>query len=167
MKITVNNEVSETKSVNVIRSDGAMRILQGTAASSVIPEMSVFGSGRAVHVFDASAKVNAEPAQSNAFLIVTSCRNTKNYAQTEQRNILRYVIPSYTLQELSPYSGYFGVGLKELAARCFEIGPSFYTIVGNDYAQTMKMTEAKANSISADQMDRYIDNNFFQISLQA
>eukprot|EP01036_Dinobryon_divergens_P023785 gene23784-32171_t len=99
MKMTVIYEVSETKSVYVIRSDGAMRILHGTAASSVIPEMSVFGSGRAVH--------------------------------TEQRNILRYVIPSYTLQELSLYSGYFGV-------------------------------EAKANSISADQLEHYIDNNFFQ-----
>ena len=115
-----------------------------------------------MYVFDASAKVNAEPAQSNAFLIVTSCRNPINYAQTEQRNILRYVIPSYTLQELSLYSGYFGVGLKELAARCFEIGPSFYIIVGNDYAQIKQMTEAKANSISADQLERYVDNNFFQ-----
>jgi hypothetical protein len=82
---------------------------------------------------------------------------------TERRNILLCVIPSYTLQELSLYSGYFGVGLKELAARCFEIGPSFrYIFAANDYAQTKEMTAAKANNISADQMGLYIDNNFFQ-----
>ena len=76
--MTVVYEVSETKSVYVIRSDGAMRILQGPAASSMIPEMNVFGSGRAVHVFDASAKAASEPAVSNAFLIATSSRNTNN-----------------------------------------------------------------------------------------
>ena len=160
--MTVVYEVSETKNVYVIRSDGAMRILQGPAASCMIPEMNVFGSGRAVHVFDASAKAGSEPAVSNAFLIATSSRNTNNYAQTLRRNgILLCVIPSYTLEDLALYSGYFGVSLEELAARCFEIGPSFrYVVAENNYAQTKEMTQRKASSVSAEQMDRYyIDNN--------
>ena len=85
----------------VIRSDGAMRVLQGPAASSVIPEINVSGPGRAVHVFDASANANLEPAQSNAFLIQTSCRNANNYAHPSM---------CHTLGELAHYSVYFGVG---------------------------------------------------------
>lgn len=163
LKMTVIYEVSETKSVYIIRSDGAMRIQPSPAASCVVPEMSVFGPGRAVHVYDASAKANSEPAQSNAFLILTSSRNTNNYAQTGRRNILRCVIPSYTLEELALYSGYFGLSVEELTARCFEIGPSFrYIIADNDFAQTKVLTEAKANEISAKQMDRYIENNNLQ-----
>jgi len=160
LKKTVIYEVSEAKNVYIIRSDGSMRIQPSPAASSLIPEMGVFGPERAVHVYDASAKANSEPAQSNAFLILTSSRNTNNYAQSGRRNILRCVIPSYTLEELALYSETFGLNIEELTARCFEIGPSFrYIIADNNFAQTKVLTEAKAKGVSAGQMDRYIDNN--------
>ena len=161
LKKTVIYEVSEAKNVYIIRSDGAMRIQPSPAASCVVPEMGVFGSERAVHVYDASAKANSEPARSNAFLILTSSRNTNNYAQSGRRNILRCVIPSYTLEELALYSESFGLNVEELTARCFEIGPSFRYIIADDnnFAQTKLLTEAKAKGISAEQMDRDIDNN--------
>ena len=112
-------EVSEQKCVYIIRSDGRMRIQRCPAAICDVPEMAMIGSERAIHVYDAvSATVSSEPAQSRSFLIVTSSRNSDNYRQTERRNMHRCVIPSYTMDELKSYSGYFGVSLEELATRC-------------------------------------------------
>ena len=72
----------------------------------------------------------------------------------------KYPSICYTLGELAHYSVYFCVGLEELAARCFEIGPSFRFIITDkeDYAQTKDTTGAKAPSIiSPEQMNRYAD----------
>ena len=156
---TVIYELSEQKSVYIIRSDGGMRIQRCPAAVCEIPEMGMMGSERAIHVYDASATANSEPAQSRAFLIVTSSRNSDNYRQTERRNMHKCVIPSYTMDELKNYSGYFGVGLEELATRCFQIGPSFRYVLTGNYAVAKENTEAKAQRVTAEQMDSYIENN--------
>eukprot|EP01036_Dinobryon_divergens_P023179 gene23179-31499_t len=136
---TVVYEVSEQKSVNIIRSDERMRIQQCPAA--------------------VSSANSEEPAQSRAFLIVTSSRNTDNSRQTERRHIHRCVIPSYTVDELKNYIDYFGIGLEELTTRCYQIGLSFRYVLTGNYELTNENTEAKAQRVTAEQMDGFIENN--------
>ena len=111
------------------------------ASAAVIPEMENIGDSRAIHVFDASASVSSEPAQSNAFLILTSSRNNASYRQTERRSVHRCVIPSYTLEELQLYCQPFEVTREEVALKCIQIGPSFRYILTGEYTLTKKSTE--------------------------
>jgi hypothetical protein len=91
--------VSEKKVVYVIHSDGRMCICAVPASAAIIPEMENEGDSRAIHVFDASSSVSSsEPAQSNAFLILTSSGSNTSYKQTERRSVHRCVIPSYIHQ---------------------------------------------------------------------
>jgi hypothetical protein len=150
--------VSEKKVVYVVHSDGRMRMCAAPASAAVIPEMENIGDSRAIHVFDASASVSSEPAQSNAFLILTSSGNNASYRQTERRSVHRCVIPSYTLEELQLYCQPFEVTREEVALRCFQIGPSFRYILTGDYALTKKSTEEKARKVTAEQVDEYLED---------
>ena len=152
--------MSERKVVYVVHSDGRMRMCAAPASAAVIPEMENIGYSRAIHVFDASASVtvNSEPAQSNAFLILTSSGNNASYRQTERRSVHRCVIPSYTLEELQLYCQPFDVTRDEVEWRCFQIGPSFRYILTGNYALTKKSTEEKARKVTAEQVDGYLED---------
>ena len=150
--------MSEKKVVYVVHSNGRMYMCATPASAAVIPEMENTGDSRAIHVFDASASVSSEPAQSNAFLILTSSRNNTSYKQTERRPVHRCVIPSYTLEELQLYCQPFDVTRDEVAWRCFQIGPSFRYILTGNYALTKKSTEEKARKVTAEQVDGYLED---------
>ena len=150
--------MSEKKVVYVIHSDGRMCMCATPASAAVIPEMENTGESRAIHVFDASASVSSEPAQSNAFLILTSSRNNTSYKQTERRSVHRCVIPSYTMEELQLYCPPFNVTCEEVALRCFQIGPSFRYILTGNYELIRKRTEENAMKVTAEQLDWYLEN---------
>lgn len=151
--------MSEKKVVYVVHSDGRMFMCAAPASAAIIPEMENVGDSRAIHVFDASASVSSEPAQSNAFLILTSSRNNNSYKQTERRSVHRCVIPSYTMEELQLYCQPFDVTCEEVASRCFEIGPSFRSILTGNYALIKESTEEKAKRVTAEQVHGYLENS--------
>jgi hypothetical protein len=138
LRKTVVYEVSEKKVVFVVHSDCRMRMCAAPAFAAIIPELENLGDSRAIQVFDASASVSSEPAQSNAFLILTSSRNNCSCKQTERRSVHRCVIPSYTLEELQLYCQPFDVICESVASRYFEIGPSFRYILTGNYALIKK-----------------------------
>ena len=150
--------MSEKKVVYVVHSKGKMCMFATPASAAVIPEMENTGDSRAIHIFDASASVSSEPAQSNAFLILTSSRNNASYKQTERRSVHRCVIPSYTMEELQLYSPTFNVTCEEVALRCFQIGPSFRYILTGNYDLIRKRTEENAKKVTAEQLDGYLEN---------
>ena len=150
--------MSEKKVVYVVHSNGKMYMCATPASAAVIPEMENTGDSRAIHVFDASASVSSEPAQSNAFLILTSSRNNTSYKQTERRPVHRCVIPSYTMEELQLYCLPFNVTCEEVALRSFQIGPSFRYILTGNYDLIRKRTEENAKKVTAEQLDLYLEN---------
>jgi hypothetical protein len=91
---TVVYETCEQGVVYVVRPDGSVSLLQGSATIANVPELNVETT---IHLFDAKARSNREPAKTLAFLIVTSSRNYRSYAQTSRRTDIRMCcIPSYT-----------------------------------------------------------------------
>ena len=107
--------MSEKKVVYVVHSNGRMYMCATPASAAVIPEMENTGDSRAIHVFDASASVSSEPAQSNAFLILTSSRNNTSYKQ------LLKLASCITLLHLRVHCS--KLRIKPKLSRYFEQGP--------------------------------------------
>lgn len=112
-----------------------------------------------VHVFDGKASACHEPAASRAFLIVTTSRNSHNFAQTSRRpDLFLYCIPSYEVDELLRQCARFGVDREVVLQRCAQLGPSIRYILINDFEVCKQETMAVARRVTAGQMDAYIDD---------
>ena len=136
--------------------------MQGSATIANVPELNVETT---IHLFDAKALSNREPAKTLAFLIVTSSRNYRSYAQTSRRTDIRMCcIPRYTCTELLLYCHLFDVPQAVVVKRCEEIGPSirYVLAIGTEdafYTQCKLKTETKARNITTDQLESYMDDN--------
>jgi hypothetical protein len=116
---TVVYEIVEEDTVFIITSDGVVRRGEGAAK---IPYLN---DENTVHIFDAKATETGarEPAMSDAFLVEFSSENSASFEQTSRRPaVVRYCIPSYTLEELLTVHEYFGVSEDEVRARVAQIG---------------------------------------------
>jgi hypothetical protein len=156
-------ETCEQGVVYVVRPDGSVSLLQGSATIANVPELNVETT---IHLFDAKALSNREPAKTLAFLIVTSSRNYRSYAQTSRRvdTIKKCCIPSYTCIELLHYRQLFNVPEHVVVKRCEEIGPSIRYVLSigaedASYQQCKLQTETKARSVTTDQLESYMDDN--------
>lgn len=161
---TVVYELCEQGVVLVIPADGPIRILNAVAATcGSVPELN---ERETVHVFDGKASACHEPYASEAFLIVTTSRNCRNYVQTSRRpDIYFYCIPSYDEDELLRQCARFQVEPEEVRRRCSEIGPSIRYILTNNYETSKVGVMDVARRITAEQMDVYIDDvNMFGAS---
>lgn len=159
---TVVYETCEQNLVYVIRPDGSVTLLQGSASIANVSELNVETT---IHIFDANTRSNREPARSLAFLIVTSSRNYTSYAQTSRRvDIKKFCIPSYTCTELLRYNDLFEVSPAVVVNRCEEIGPSIRYVLAvgardDLYQQCKRQTEIIARRVTTDQLESYMDDN--------
>ena len=150
-------EVAELKVFYVIRPTGTVSIMSGFANLANVPEL---GEPGTVHVYDAKANANDEPAASRAFLVEFSSCNQRSFAQTLRRpRMLHCCIPSYDLDELLFVCDVFDVSADEVRRRVKEIGPSIRYILINDYAISKQRTFHLACSVKPEQLDRYIDDS--------
>ena len=133
-----------------------MSILNGSANIVTVPEL--FKSNT-IHIFDAMAVACREPVDSAAFLIVTSSRNKRSYAQTSRRNgVYMCCIPSYTLDELLQHCGLFEVSSDVVLERHLKIGPSIRYVLSNSsyYEECLSSTEAAAKKVDLIQLNSYL-----------
>lgn len=156
---TVVYEIRQKDAVYVIPSTGPIRFLSVHASEANVPELT---EANAIHVFDAKADSRLEPAESCAFLVEFTSKNSGNYAQTIRRHGMGiYCVPSYEVEELLLFCELFGVTPAQVKQRCAEIGPSVRYILVNDFEECKARTIAVAKKIKAEQMDTYISNTLF------
>ncbi len=116
-------------------------------------------SPETIFIFDAKAQEAREPPLTDAFLILTSSRNIRSYAQTMRTNIKFYGIPSYSLTELLGICHYFGMAEDEVVRRCVEIGPSFrYILVMLDFKLVLKRVEDVIEKVDPANISAYMEN---------
>jgi hypothetical protein len=124
-----------------------------------------------IFIFDAKTQGGEEPPpHTHAFLIETSTRNHKNYAQISRTNVEFYGIPSYSLKELLGICHYFDMTEEEIIKRCVRIGPSIryiltttdddehFSDVVRNVNETIDMLADPGNII------RYINNSYVNVN---
>lgn len=153
---TVVYEVVEEDAIFILTPDGAVRRGEGAAKISYMIDKNT------VHIFDAKAtKAGArEPVMSNAFLVEFSSENSASFEQTSRRPaVVRYCIPSYSLEELLTVKEYFGVSEDEVRERVAQIGPSIRYVLVNDYAETLPATMDKAKNVTTAQFEHFLSTD--------
>ncbi len=114
-----------------------------------------------IFIFDAKAQEAKEPPVTNAFLIETSSRNTRNYAQTMRTDVEFYGIPSYSLTELLGIRHYFNLEENEVVGRCASIGPSFrYVLTKRDFTDVVKRVDDTIKNVDPGKISAYMDDTF-------
>ena len=140
----------------VVRSNGSMSIINGSANIVTVPELY---NSNTIHIFDARAVASRQPVDSAAFIIVTSFRNRRSYAHTCRRNgVYMCCIPSYTLDELLQHCGLFGVSSDVILERYMKIGPFIRYVLTNAsyYEESLSSTEDVAKKVDLKQLYSYL-----------
>jgi hypothetical protein len=147
-------ELASASVVYIIKPNGVTEKHSGRADSARFDQLE---DKRTVHIFDAKAHSDHEPADSPAFLIEFSSRNQRSYAQTQRKpDMMMCCIPSYDVNELLRFCGRFNVPEEEVRRRCLEIGPSIRYVLVNEYAKSKAHTYSMAKTVKPDQLDAYI-----------
>jgi hypothetical protein len=113
-----------------------------------------------IFIFDAKVQEALEPPHTEAFLIETSSRNSRSYAQISRTNVEFYGIPSYSLKELLGICHYFGMAKKEVVKRCIRIGPSFrYILTTSKFSHVVQKVDETIRMVDPGNISSYIDNS--------
>jgi hypothetical protein len=155
-------ELERTIVINQVHDDNNNNVLQ----IHEVPELKALflpslENHNTIFIFDADATKCYEPPIVRAFLIETSIRNVRNYAQTMRSGVASYCIPSYTVKELLSVCHHFGVKRQEVLRRCRLLGPSLrYILVFVDFDRSKRDLEGEISRMDPAYIGEYIRNSF-------
>lgn len=142
----------------VVRSDGKMYMVDGSANAAKVPELR---KRETIHIFDSMPRVDYQPVSAKAFVLVFSCRDPRNYTSTSRLpNVQKCCIPSYDVEELEKISDVFGsLSVDAVRQRCLEIGPTVRFVLQNrcdEHKRFKTFMEKLAKRVTPDELNGYI-----------